>query len=137
MTMKITLLAVGLAGLLGACASTTKYQDYPEPVANAPSATVHVVRANAAFGAAVTAPVYVNRYLIGRVGPGGYISTKVPAGPIHVTSTTADSVVQAEAGKAYFFEVSMPGQMWMYAPDFIVTRIEQRRAEEVAGSSLR
>ncbi len=130
-----TLCAVVSAGvLLTGCASTTKYQDYPDQAAmHETASTVHVVRESSVVGSALTAPVYVNKYLIGRIGPGGHLKVKVPTGRIHVTSTTADSVVDAEARGEYFFEVTMPLQGWLYAPDFIVTRIDRRRAMEVIG----
>ena len=67
------------------------------------------------LGAALTAPVYVDRYLIGRIGPGGHITTKVPIGRVHVTSTTADSVVETTPGGLYFFEITVPFEMWLYA----------------------
>lgn len=120
--------------LLAACASTTKFQNYPSlEEGRGPTATIYVVRSNSAFGSAITAPVYVDRYLIGRIGPGGYLTTKVPVGRIHVTSTTSDVIAQTEQNSRYFFEVSMPGQMWMYAPDFNVTSISRDRAIEVLG----
>ena len=52
---------------------------------------------------------------------------------MHVTSTTADAVLQTERGAIYFLEVSMPAQMWFYAPDFNVTVIDKRRAREILG----
>lgn len=123
-----------LSFLLASCASTTHFQTYPNLDApNTPSAVVYVVRPNRAFGAAITAPVYVDRFLIGRIGPGGHLKTRVPVGRVHVTSTTADAVLQTERGAIYFLEVSMPAQMWFYAPDFNVTVIDKRRAREILG----
>jgi len=123
------------AGLLAGCVSTTKFQEYPDlGPAGSPTAVVHVVRQNAAFGSAVTAPVYVNRYLIGELGPGGQLRTRVPVGRVHVTSTTADAIVQAEAGGEYFFELSMPMQIWGYRPDFIVNKIDHRRAQALGAT---
>ena len=120
--------------LLGGCAGTTQFQSYPDIESASGTATVHVVRANSGFGAAVTAPVYVDRYLIGRIGPGGHITTRVPVGKVHVTSTTGDVVVQTKAGAEYYFEVAMPGQLWLYAPDFNVITISKERARSIMGS---
>jgi len=123
-----------LSFILASCASTTKFQDYPSlDEKNTPTAVIHVIRKNSAFGAAVTAPVYVDRYLIGRIGPGGHIKTWVPVGRVNVTSTTADVVLHTVRDKDYFLEVSMPGQMWLYAPDFNVTIINKQRAIEILG----
>jgi len=66
---------------------------------------VHIGRANHFTGAALVAPVYVDRYLVGRVGPGGKISTPIPLGEVHITSTASDAVIHAERGAEYFFEV--------------------------------
>ncbi|PUA17298.1 hypothetical protein [Glaciimonas sp. PCH181] len=124
-------LIVLLCFILNACASTTQFQSYPDLDPSTPTATIHVVRSNSAFGAAITAPVYVDRYLIGRIGPGGYLKTLVPIGRIHVTSTTGDSIIQTEKNSEYFFEVSMPGQVWLYAPDFNIFPINKNRAQEI------
>ena len=127
-------LVIFLCLLLPACASTTKFQGYPNlNTASTQTATIHVIRSNSAFGAAITAPVYIDRYLIGRIGPGGYLTTQVPVGRVHVTSTTADAVIETKQNSQYYFEVSMPGQMWLYAPDFNVIEIELSRAVEVLG----
>lgn len=120
--------------ILASCASTTQFQGYPNlDEKNTPTAVIHIVRENSAFGAAITAPVYVDRYLIGRIGPGGHIKTRVPVGRVNVTSTTADVVLQTVRDKDYFLDVSMPGQMWLYAPDFNVTIINKQRAIEILG----
>jgi hypothetical protein len=133
--LKIVIAAALLAAALLGCADTTKYQDYPEiGPANGPTAIVHVVRESGVFGSAITAPVYVNRYLIGRIGPGGHLRTRVPVGRVHVTSTTADAVVQAEADSEYFFELSMPVQLWAYNPEFVVVKIDRRRAEALGAT---
>ena len=90
--------------LLASCASTTHFQTYPNLDApNTPSAVVHVVRPNSAFGAAITARVYVDRFLIGRIGPSGHLKTRVPVGRVHVTSTTADAMLQTEAVRFIFW----------------------------------
>jgi hypothetical protein len=126
----IALLCVVLSG----CAGTTKFQNHPDVASGAQAATIHVVRANSAFGAALTAPVYVDRYLIGRIGPGGYLTTKVPVGRVHVTSTTGDVIVRTEPNAEYFFEVSMPVQGWLYAPDFNVVQIKKQQASAIIGN---
>lgn len=124
-------LIVLLCFILTACASTTQFQSYPDLDPGTPAATIHVIRSNHAFGGAITAPVYVDRYLIGRIGPGGHLKTRVPVGRIHVTSTTGDAIIQTEKNSEYFFEVSMPGQAWLYAPDFNVSPIKKHRAREI------
>jgi hypothetical protein len=121
--------------LLSACAVTTKFQGYPALTANAPTAIIHVVRSNNTFGGAITAPVYIDRYLIGRIGPGGHLATRVPVGRVHVTSTTGDAVIQTEKDGEYYVEVSMPVQSWFYAPDFNIVAINKQRAMEFMRSA--
>jgi len=126
-----------LCFLLASCAVTTQYQQYPalDP-SNTPTAVIHVVRANSPIGLVITAPVYVDRYLIGRVGPGGHITTRVPVGRVFITSTTADIVLNTERDKSYFFEVTTPVQLWIVTPDFNVTAITRDRAREILGYDL-
>lgn len=85
------------------------------------------------LGGAITAPVYVDRYLIGRIGPGGHLTTRVPVGRVFVTSTTADVVLQTERDATYFIEVSGPLQMWVVTPDFNATLITRVRARQILG----
>ncbi len=122
-----------LAGLvLTACAGTTQFQGYPDlDPRTTPTATIHVIRENSIFGNGVTAPVYVDRYLIGRLGPGGHLATRVPVGRVHVTSTTADVVIQTEKDTEYFFQVSMPAQLWLYAPSFDISEIKKQAAGQL------
>lgn len=127
-------LAVLLCVFLSACAGTTKFQDHPGIAAGGQTATIHVFRPNSAIGAAITAPVYVDRYLVGHIGPGGALTTKVPVGRVHVTSTTSDAIVQTEANREYFFEVAMPVQGWLYAPDFTVVQIKKPQASAIPGN---
>jgi uncharacterized lipoprotein YmbA len=54
-------IAIAALLLLTACAGTTKFQGYPALTANAPTATIHVIRSNNTFGGAITAPVYIDR----------------------------------------------------------------------------
>jgi hypothetical protein len=123
-----------LCFLLASCAGTTQFQQYPAlDMANTPTAVVHVVRAKSLWGCGVTAPVYVDHYLIGRIGPGGYLRVRVPVGRVAVTSTTADIILQTEQDKNYYIEVSMPVQTWFYAPDFNISLIDRNRAREILG----
>ena len=126
----LLLLAIFLIG----CAGTTQFQNYPNlDTRNTPTAMIHVIRSNSAFGSAITAPVFIDRYRIGNIGPGGYLKTRVPVGRVSVTSTTADVIVQTEKGKQYFIEIDMPVQGWMYSPDFNASAVDRQRAIEVLG----
>ena len=93
---------------------------------------VHVARANRFTGAALVAPVYVDRYLVGRLGPGGKITTPVPVGEVHITSTASDAVINAERGAEYFFEVIGRFEPWILnTPPFDITSISRERATEL------
>jgi len=120
-----------LAVLLASC-GTTQYQQYPNiDAAKTDTAVLHVVRTNSLWGAAIPAPVYVDKYLLGRIGPGGYIRTKVPAGNFSVSSTTSDVVINGKTGEEYFVEVSMPFQIWFFTPNFDVRIISKQEAEQI------
>lgn len=117
---------------LSACASTKQYQQYPSDAAltgNEP--TLHVVRKNSALGSAIPAPVFVNKYLLGRIGPGGHLETKIPVGQVSVSSTTSDVIIYSRAGEHYFVEVSMPLQIWLLTPDFEVKSISPEEAQPI------
>lgn len=122
---------------LASCAGTTKYQSYPSLDPNTtPTALVHIVRSDSPFGSAITAPVYIDRYLIGRLGPGGHISTRVPVGDVFLASTTAGILIKTEIGKSYFYEVTMPVQMWLTSPDFNIKEITRIQSKEIIGYDL-
>ena len=140
---RLTRLAVCTLTVLAGCASTDRYSSEPDLEPGRPMALIHVVRPTGAFGMAISAPVSVNGNLIGRLGPGGHLQTPVSAGRIRVTSTTNTATVQADPNGEYFFEVTMPMQMWAYAPDFTVAAISREKGRsylsdgEVAQSESR
>lgn len=113
--------------LLSACASTVKYQEPKLIITESNNtATLHVIRKNSAWGAAIPAPVYVDKTLIGRIGPGGRLDVKIPEGRSAVSSTTSDVILDAKPGMEYFIEVSMPMQVWLMTPNFDVKIIEKQ-----------
>ena len=138
-TGRWVMMAAGLAiGLLAAgCAYTTTFQAYPGLDTAKGAATVHVVRAQVGFGSAVSVPVYVDQFLIGRIGPGGVISTPVPVGRVYVTSMAADTILDTEPGSEYFFEDDIPVQVSVSGPGITtLTQISRERALEIAGRRL-
>lgn len=123
--MRILTLIVTL--LFTACASTVKYQE--PKLNNAESkntATLHVIRKSSAWGAAIPAPIYIDKTLIGRIGPGSWLDVKIPEGKSAISSTTTDVIIDAKSGMEYFVEASMPTQVWLFTPDFDVRIVEKR-----------
>lgn len=120
-----------LAVLLGACASTQQLQQYPGNRLSGQDATLYVVRKNSIWGGALAAPIYVHKYLLGRIGPGGRLETKIPLGPVSVSSTTSDIIFHARPGEEYFVEVSMPAQIWWFTPDFELRQIGHEEASSI------
>ena len=110
--IKVVLLLL-VCGFLIACAGTTKYQDYPRELNGDSVAYFHFKRPASLFGIAVTAPVYVDSYLIGRLGSGGEITVKVPVGSVYTTSTTNGIEVNTKKGYHYYFELTLLGDPWM------------------------
>jgi hypothetical protein len=116
MTSNTLLIDFAMCALVAGCAGTSQYQGASEPI-NGPSATVHVTRGFGP-GTAISAPVYVNNNLIGKIGPGGELFSPVPVGALRVRSTSNTVSLQAAAGAIYAFEVSLPLQLWLAEPDF-------------------
>ncbi len=126
--MKTLITAAVAAVLCAGCASSSQFQKYPGlDESNTPTATVHVSRTNSVWGAGITAPVYVNRYLIGRLGPGGALTVRVPVGRVDVTSSAGDVVLQTVEGESYYLSVNMPPQVWFYAPDFDMRLVDNQK----------
>lgn len=116
--------------LVSACAGTSQYQQY-QFSENGKSATVKIVRSESVWGSAIPAPVYLNEQLLGRIGPGGYLSTKVPVGEIAISSTTSKIIVNTEEEDTYYFKVRMPFQFWIISPDFDVMQITEQEAKTI------
>lgn len=125
-----------IAGLLAAgCAGTSQFYHVEVP-AGAPSATVHLVRANNFTGSAIAAPVFINGIQVGDIGPGGHLKSAVPVGKTLVASTGAPASFVVEAGKIYYIEIGYSLQMWLWRPVFTTTQIDAARAANIAGRKL-
>jgi hypothetical protein len=123
---------ISLVILLSSCASTRQFHQYPDVESyGSNTAFIHFIRENSAYGSAIAAPVYVDGYQIGRIGPGGHLATNVPAKKIVISSTDSSTILNAEIGKVYYFEISMPPQMWIATPGFDVYQISDRHAEKL------
>lgn len=112
--------------LFAGCASTKVYDVYPL-TANDPAhvATLHITRPNSPWGCAIRSPVYVNNQLVGRIGPGGLIQMKIPAGRTSVSVTTSDLIIDAKEGADYFARVTMPFQLWWMTPSFNIKQVDK------------
>ena len=112
--------------ILSGCAGTVKYSE-PSIAdgAAADTATLHVLRPNSVWGSAIRTPVNINNQLIGRLGPGGHLKTKVPVGHVSVSVTTSDVVLDAEKDAEYFVKVTMPAQLWFMTPSFNIKLMEE------------
>ena len=118
--MRKFILSIGLL-LLAACVGTDQYDtDYALGVSPGNYATLHVTRPNSMLGSAIAAPVSVNGVLIGQIGPGGYIKTKLPTGKVIITSTTNNVTLNVQSGAEYYVEVNMQARMWINTPDIEV-----------------
>ncbi|MDG5470066.1 hypothetical protein P9J64_17255 [Deltaproteobacteria bacterium IMCC39524] len=76
------------------------------------------------LGSAIAAPVNVNGVLIGQIGPGGYIKTKIPTGKVSVYSTTNNVTFEAQRNSEYYVEVDFLPRMWMNSPDIGVSLVK-------------
>ncbi|MFZ5995260.1 MAG: DUF2846 domain-containing protein [Thermodesulfobacteriota bacterium] len=103
--------------LTAGCAGTVKYQEYPMTNGDSNStSTLYIIRPYSSWGATIRTPIYVNTQLIGRLGPGGYIETKIPPGKSAVSVTTSDVIIDVEENRQYFVKVTMPFQVWFMTP---------------------
>ena len=126
------LVALAAALLLAGCAGSQKFGDHPE-IAGKPTGAVRIARSMSAQGSAITAPIHVDRYRVGLLGPGGSISVIVPAGRRLISSTMGDVPFEIRPGATAYFEVSPPGLMWLREPDFEVQPINAERWRQLVG----
>ena len=107
--------------LLASCVGTNQYStDLALGVSLDSYATLHITRPNIMLGSAISAPVSVNGVLVGQIGPGGYIKTKIPTGKVIITSTTNNVTLDVQGGNEYYVEVNMQLRMWINTPDIEV-----------------
>jgi hypothetical protein len=125
--------ALMLAMLLASCASTKQYHQYPNVESyGAETAVLHIIRKNTADGSALGAPVNIDGFLIGRIGPGGHLVTRIPARSISISSTNNTVVINADASKEYFVEIFTPGRLWLVTPaGFDVHQTNERRMKKL------
>ena len=107
------------------CATTLVYDDYPIVNGSEGAATLSIVRPNNLWGASIRTPVYINNQLIGRIGPGGRIQVKIPAGRNSVSVTTSDIIIYAKEGSSYYAKVTLPFQIWWMTPSFNIRQIDK------------
>ena len=125
-------LPILMLALLSGCATTAPQPAPPlSAQATAESATIHVVRENGPWGAAIGAPVFVNGALIGRLGPGGHLQARVQPGKVSVSSTKRDLVIDAAPSSEYYVQVSVPVQLWLITPSFNLTLIDKAAADAI------
>jgi hypothetical protein len=111
--------------LLSSCVGTNQYQtDYALGVTADNHSVLHVNRTNSVLGSAIAAPVNVNGVLIGQIGPGGYIRTKIPTGKVSVYSTTNNVTFDAQRNSEYYVEVDFLPRMWVNSPDIGVSLVK-------------
>ena len=125
--------ALRLAMLLAACASTNQYRQYPNVASyGAETAVLHIIRKNTADGSALGAPVNIDDHLIGRIGPGGHLATRIPTGNISVSSTNNSVSINAHAGEQYIVEIFTPGRLWIVTfAGFDVHQTNDRRMKKL------
>ena len=131
-TLKVTL-ALLLAVLMVSCASTRQYHQYPDIESHGANTSVlHIIRKNTEDGSAIGAPVYIDDHLIGRIGPGGHLATRIPASSVSISSTNNSVTVNAHAGKQYIVEIFTPGRLWIVTfAGFDVHQTNSRRMKKL------
>lgn len=131
--MKKRLSLLFFVAIIAGCASTTQYHQYPGVESYRSNvAILHVVRAGMGAGGAITAPVYVDGHLIGRIGPGGRLTTKVPPKAISISSTTSSVVLNAKAGMEYYYEISMTAEhTWQDNASWAIYQAGERRVKQL------
>ena len=118
--------------LCASCASTTQHQAHPDLTSyGSDFAIVHFVRSNSFYGAAIAAPVEVDDYLIGRIGPGDSLTTKVPAKKVSISTTKSRIVLDAEKGFEYFFKIHLPFHGIIAFDEFEISAIDKKQAREL------
>lgn len=127
---KFKIFVIVISGIiLTACMTTQSINGREEQMALSGHSytTLKFQRPASVYGAAITAPVYVNSVFVGRVGTGGnlvyrvkpgnvVISTSKGVGSIVFKKATNTLKVNAQQGKTYVIEIKPVFQLGILAP---------------------
>jgi hypothetical protein len=94
-------------------------------------ALVHFVRSNSPYGSAIAAPVEVDGYLAGKIGPGDSLTIKVPAKEVSISTTKGRIVLNAMKGYEYFFKIHLPFHGLIAMDEFEISAINEKQAREL------
>lgn len=128
----LTLIGVVAFGVLSAsCAGTTNYQ-YPNiDLLGSDTASLHFVRKRSFYGSAIAAQITIDGNLVGEVGSGDSLTTKVPASRILISTTGSDMEIVTERGGNYYFEIYLPFHGLLAFDEFELSAIGVQRAREL------
>jgi hypothetical protein len=126
------LVGVVAFGVLSAsCAGTTNYQ-YPNiDQFGSETASLHFVRKDSFYGGAIAAKISIDGNLVGELGPGDSLTTKVPASRILISTKRSNIKKDAERGRHYYFEVYLPFNGPLATNEFELSAISAQRAREL------
>jgi hypothetical protein len=128
MSKHFTLLSLVLSITLTGCATTQYVQ--PEPLASKDSARIEIERPSSLWGAAISAPVYINNKKIGILSNGGSLTWVTRPGEITVSTMAGVLTVNfkknhastltfnAQKNKTYHLQVTAPYQIAVGIPAF-------------------
>ena len=114
------------------CGETPHYHQYPVDSYGADTAMIHIVIGKRSWGHYLTI-VDVDGHQIGRIGSGGSLTTPVPAKKVTISMSSHSVILDAQKGKEYFYEISLPVN-WLWTPPFKIWAISEQRARELGFS---
>jgi hypothetical protein len=124
---KLSFLSILLTLFLFGCTSQIPQQT--QTIAENDSAKIVITRDSRLWGAAFSAPIYINQVYIGKVGNGGTLQWNVKPGPVTVSTSEGIAVIEIQHAKnaisinavrnnTYTFKLIAPYQMSFIAPSF-------------------
>ena len=128
----LTLIGIVTFGALAAsCAGTTNYH-YPNIDSfGSETAKLYFVRKRSFYGSAIAAQITIDGNLVGEVGSGDSLITKVPASRILISTTQSDMEIDTERGGNYYFEIYLPFHGPLAFDEFELSAISAQRAREL------
>lgn len=123
--------SVTFGALAASCAGNINYQ-YPNIDSfGSETASLHFVRKRSFYGSAISAQITIDGNLVGEVGSGDSLTTKVPASRILISTTESNIEIETEKGSNYYFEIYLPFHGLLAFDEFELSAISAQRAREL------
>lgn len=123
------LLMLFISVLNFSCAKTVQAFKLPEKETLSNTTRIYVIRPSF-YGTAITANVFENNSIVGRLGPKGYIAWDTQPGDITLQTGAEFIKVLAQPGKTYYFKVQPKAISFNKSTLYTFSEISEQEAKE-------